>query len=129
MRTKKSLIPETDTDLAGGLDQLMIRIDEFQTINSVSDWRILNFIILVTHHAAKLALGHQLNRLEAELRAQKSVECRRSSASLKMAQDATPAFLGGSPGHLRCYDLSDAAEPMLAIGVMMVGLFAVLRLR
>src|SRR5215469_572709 len=46
-----------------------------------------------------------------------------------MAQDATPAFLAGSHGHLRCYDLSDAAEPMLAIGVMMVGLFAVLRLR
>jgi hypothetical protein len=60
------------------------------------------------------------------LRAQKSVECRRSSASLKIAQEATQAFLAGSPGRLRCYDLSDAAEPMLAIGVMMVGLFAVL---
>ena len=35
-----SLIPETDTDLAGGLNQLMIRIDEFQAINSVSNWYI-----------------------------------------------------------------------------------------
>ena len=35
-----SLIPETDTDFAGGLNQLMIRIDESQTMNSVSDWRI-----------------------------------------------------------------------------------------
>ena len=63
---------------------------------------------------------HQLSRLEAELRAQKSVECRRISASLQIAREATPAFLAGLPGRLRCYDLSDAAEPMLAIGVMMV---------
>ena len=40
MRSKNSLIPETDTDCAGSLNQLMIRIDEFQTINSVSNWRI-----------------------------------------------------------------------------------------
>ena len=35
-----SLIPETDTDCASGLNQPMIRIDESQTINSVSNWRI-----------------------------------------------------------------------------------------
>jgi poly(3-hydroxybutyrate) depolymerase len=34
MRTKNSLISETDTDCAGGLNQLMIRIDESQTIRS-----------------------------------------------------------------------------------------------
>ena len=40
MRTKNSLIPEPDTDLAGGLNELMIRLDEFQTKNSISNWRI-----------------------------------------------------------------------------------------
>ena len=40
MRTKNYLISETDADFASGLDQLMIRIDESQTMNSVRNWRI-----------------------------------------------------------------------------------------
>jgi hypothetical protein len=44
-----------------------------------------------------------------------------------MAEDATPAFLAGSPGDFRNHDLSDTAKSILAIGAVLVGLFAVLR--
>ena len=113
--TRTFLLPETDADFPSYRDQFVIRIDESETVDRISNWYIESFRILVAHHCAEFALGDQLNRLDAELHSQLPVNCRWSSASLKMPKNATPGILAGSLDHFRSRDLSNAAKPMLTI--------------
>ncbi len=51
------LIAETDTDFPCGRDQLVIRIDESEAVDSISNWYIESFRVLVAHHCAEFAFG------------------------------------------------------------------------
>ena len=77
-----------------------------------------DLIILVADHRAELFFLDQLHCFDAKPRAENAIERGGRSASLEMAQDGAPRFLGRSRRDFSCDYESDSAVAIFAFLAM-----------
>src|SRR3982074_3077827 len=64
------LIAETDFNVARGLDHFAIRRDKAQAIDGLGDGHVAHLVVLVTNHGTEMTFVSQLDRFDAEARAE-----------------------------------------------------------
>src|ERR1700730_6455742 len=119
-------IAKADPNFSRSFDELMIRFDKSETLDRIGNRCVKNPIILIAYHRAEFTFINKLHGLDAEAYAEKTIEGRRRSSSLKMAENTTSRFLPRTFHHLARHDLSDATQSMLPVSVFSKILFPIL---